>query len=167
MKKRLSFVAVLLALTAVFSVFVGCTDKDAETPLSVEMTIECLSLVETPAAVADNYKSLVPADGYILAKSSLKAKENETLYDFLNRIAQDKKLSVVSTDSSFGGGKYVSAIGNLSDTATTAEYWGGWTFTVNGETPKDGETWLSVDQVVLKDNDVVVFSYAIGLVGEY
>lgn len=166
MKRSYSVIAALLAVVAAFALCVGCTDKDSETPLKVEMTIECLSLVDTPEAVAEEFKALVPSDGYLLAKTSLKAKKDETVHDFLLRIAKDKKIAVVSQDSQYGG-KYISSIGNISDTSTTSAYWGGWTFTVNGETPKDGETWLSIDQVVLQEGDVVLLSYSIGLAGQW
>lgn len=157
MKKRalLFVLAVIAALSAV-----ACTDKETGAPLSVTMTIECLALAETPAAVKDEFKAVVPDDGYFMNEKALKAKENETLFDFVTRIAKAEKLSVVSADG------YFSSIGNLSDKATTADYWGGWTFTVNGETPMDGETWLNAEQVVLQEGDVIRLSYMIGKAGE-
>lgn len=167
MKKR-TFAAIALAVCFVLAVFAGCTDDktDGEKALSVGLKVECISLVQTPDAVAEAYKTLVPDDGYIIKRETFGADEGENLYGFLLRIAKDRGIAVVSSDG-FTGGKYVSAIANISDTATTSGYWGGWTFTVNGETPKDGETWLSIDQVTLKDGDEVLFSYTIGAAGEY
>lgn len=156
MKKRVSllFAAVFVVIAAFAAV--GCTDDEAEGTLDVTLTVECLSLIETPEAVADSYKSVVPADGYFFNAAPLKAKENESLYDFVIRVCRAENLPVAAQDG------YISSIGNLSDAATTGAYWGGWTFTVNGETPMDGEAWLSAQQVTLKAGDAVAFSYAVG-----
>ena len=156
MKKRVSllFAAVFVVIAAFAAV--GCTDDEAEGTLDVTLTVECLSLIETPEAVADSYKSVVPADGYFFNAAPLKARENESAYDFVLRICKSENIAVAASDG------YVSSIGGLSDAAAAAGYWGGWTFTVNGETPMDGEAWLSAQQVTLKAGDAVAFSYAGG-----
>ena len=160
MKKRLSllFAAVLVVVAAL--AVIGCTDDETEGTLDVTLTVECLALVENPDAVADSYKAVVPEDGDFF-NAPLKAKENESLYDFVIRVCRAENLPVAAQDG------YISSIGNLSDAATTGAYWGGWTFTVNGQTPMDGETWLSASQVTLKAGDAVSFSYTIGALGEY
>lgn len=161
MKKRLSLLfAAVLAVVAALAV-IGCTDDETEGTLDVTLTVECLALVENPDAVADPYKAVVPEDGYFFNAAPLKAKENESLYDFVIRVCRAENLPVAAQDG------YISSIGNLSDAATTGAYWGGWTFTVNGQTPMDGETWLSAPQVTLKAGDAVSFSYMIGALGEY
>lgn len=155
MKKRVSLLfAAVLAVVAALAV-IGCTDDETEGTLDVTLTVECLSLIETPEAVADSYKSVVPQDGYFFNAAPLKAKENESVYDFVLRICKAENIAAAAADG------YISSIGGLSDAAAAAGYWGGWMFTVNGEFPMDGTAPLNAAQVTLKAGDAVAFSYAV------
>ena len=95
----------------------------------------------------------LPKDGVMLKEASYSIGEGDTVYDLLLRVSKANQIPVVASGSHSA---YVSGIGSLYEAAYGEV--SGWVYSVNGENPSD-----ACNQFILKDGDVVVFSYTLTL----
>lgn len=140
MKKTLILLLILLCLLT------ACTPSAPVGDLTVSVTVDCLSTLETPELVPPEKAKLLPEDG-ILLKTQANFSQGENAYDVLLRTLQAEKIHY-EVDAT----RYFVAIGNLY--GGECGNYSGWLYTVNGESPNVGAA-----DYLLSDGDELRFYY--------
>ena len=100
--------------------------------------------------------ALVPADGWILAPTTVTFSEGESVFDVLRRVCRERAIHMEYTDTPAYGSAYLEGIGNLYE--LDCGPLSGWMYSVNGWFPNYG-----CSQYTLRDGDVVRWVYTCDL----
>ena len=148
------FILLLLVLTVLLT---GCGSKKEETEsgLTCRLSISCANLVDNDA-LAEEKRSLVPADSWLLAPVDCEFAEGETVFDVLYRVVRENKIHMEFVETPAYNSVYIEGIGNLYEFDGGPQ--SGWMFSVNGEFPNYG-----CSSVQLNDGDVIEWVYTCDL----
>lgn len=96
---------------------------------------------------------LVPADGILLAETSVSFQEGESAFDVLKQVCRDNGVHLEFSTTPGYGSAYIEGIGNLYEFDCGPR--SGWLYKVNGQVPD-----LACSAYVLQDGDRVEFLYS-------
>lgn len=159
------FFILLLALALLLT---GCgqTKPDAATTPSAAapadggglrcvLSISCKNLLGN-ATLAEEKRSLVPEDGWLLAPVECSFSEGESVFDLLYRETRARRIHMEYVQTPAYASAYIEGIGNLYEFDGGAQ--SGWMFSVNGAFPNYG-----CSKVLLEDGDRVEWVYTCDL----
>lgn len=126
----------------------------AAAPNTVTMSINCQTAVDKGMAKQDKFKDTVPANGIILAPTTVELKDGENAFDILKTIVRDKKIHMEYEGSK--GTPYIRGINNLYE--FDGGPLSGWMFCVNKVYPNYG-----CGEYKLKAGDVIEWNYTCNL----
>ena len=147
--KKTRLPAALLTFALLFMlVFAGCGEKEQNEPaLKCSITVTAADVLEHKDLISADKLALIPENGIILQSDVyFNEGDNLTLFDAVTQALQSAKIQYESET-----GSYFTAFGNIY--ATDCEF-GGWMYTVNGESPVVGS-----NEIILADGDVAEFFY--------
>ena len=148
---------ILLMMLALALLLSGCAAKKEETAaaLSCTLSISCETLVNNEA-LAEEKRSLVPSDGWLLQPAQCAFSDGESVFDVLYRAVRENKIHMEFSETPAYNSVYIEGIGNLYEFDGGPQ--SGWMYSVNGEFPNYG-----CSSVALKDGDVVEWVYTCDL----
>ena len=130
---------------------------DSET---VILSIRCDTVLKNYGKLNKSLRSdkYVPPDGVILAATEYVLRPGDTVFDVLYRAVRANRIQFEyqGADQNAFGGVYVKGIHYLYEFSCGSN--SGWVYSVNGEFPN-----YSCSDYVLKDGDVIVWSYTCDL----
>ena len=100
------------------------------------LEIRCDTLLQHLDELSSGKAELVPADGVLLAKTSVTFEPGETVFDVFSRCLREEKLHFEYVDAKAFGSVYIEGIGNLYE--FDCGELSGWTYRVNGWFPNYG-----------------------------
>ncbi|MCI1935294.1 MAG: DUF4430 domain-containing protein [Bifidobacteriaceae bacterium] len=104
--------------------------------IRVTVSIDAKTLVGHLAEVSANKRAYVPANGWILAPTTVTAKQGESVYDLLVSVTKAHKIQMESSYTPMYGSAYIEGIGQLYEfDAGSAS---GWMYSVDGWFPNYG-----------------------------
>lgn len=156
----------LLLLLTLVLVLTGCNQpkqpaaseqagSNASEKLSCVLSISCANLVGN-TTLAEEKRSLVPEDGWLLAPVECSFSAGESVFELLHRETRARKIHMEYVQTPAYGSAYIEGIGNLYEFDGGPQ--SGWMFSVNGEFPNYG-----CSKVVLADGDRVEWVYTCDL----
>lgn len=116
------------------------------------ITILCNTILDNMENLDDGKEAYVPANGTILATSSVEFEEGETVFDVLNRVCEYAGIQIEYSWSPVYNSYYIEGINNLYEFDCGNE--SGWMYKVNGWFPNYGCSSYS-----LEDGDNIVWCY--------
>lgn len=131
--------AVLLAaFTMVCAiVFPGCSDiPDAESGQTCTMLIECGTILQNIDMLDPDKLSVLPPDGIILEKTTVRFNDGETVFDVLCRETRNRQIHMESSYTPVYNSAYIEGINNLYE--FDCGEGSGWVYSVNGVYPNYG-----------------------------
>lgn len=152
MKKALctAVIFIMLAVT-------GCQSgglAPIENPITVTASIECKTILDNLDIADDKVKKALPSDGVLLEATDFQAEDGESVFLFLQRVAEEKNLELMASGGN--GNAYLQAINEFSEFSVGAA--SGWQYFVNGEYINK-----SIGAYTLKDGDAVEFKFTCSL----
>ena len=135
------------------------TDKDPTPPPAeptCTLSISCATILANMADLDPDKTALVPADGWILAPTTVTFSEGESVFDVLRRVCRERAIHMEYTDTPAYGSAYLEGIGNLYE--LDCGPLSGWMYSVNGWFPNYG-----CSRYTLRDGDVVRWVYTCDL----
>ena len=126
----------------------------AESTCTLE--IRCDTLLQHLDELSSGKASLVPADGVLLAKTTVTFEPGETVFDVFRRVLRERKIHFEYVDAVVYDSSYIEGIGNLYE--FDCGEGSGWMFSVNGISPG-----LGCSQYTLSDGDEILFAYTCDL----
>ena len=116
------------------------------------LEIRCDTILDNRNALKPAKASYVPADGVILAETSVDFTEGETAFDVLCRVCESAGIQLEYSWTPLYNSYYIEGINNLYEFDCGPE--SGWMYAVNGEFPSRGTSaWK------LQDGDAIRFLY--------
>ncbi|MDY4813470.1 MAG: DUF4430 domain-containing protein [Ruminococcus sp.] len=124
----------------------------------VTVTIECKIILDNMDSLEDGLEKYVPKDGIILKKTAFALKDNDTVFDVLERATQYKKIHMEyqGADLNQYSSVYIEGINNLYE--FSCGELSGWMYSVNNKFPQRG-----CSSYTLKNGDDIVWSYTCDL----
>lgn len=116
------------------------------------ITIRCDTILENMGDLKPGKAEFVPANGIILATTTVKFKSGETVFDILKRTCSTAGIQLEYTLDPIFGSYYIEGINNLYEKDCGEN--SGWMFKVNGWFPNYG-----CSEYILKDGDAIVWTY--------
>ena len=116
------------------------------------ITILCDTILDNMDNLDDGKEAYVPANGTILAASSVEFEEGETVFDVLNRVCEYAGIQLEYSWTPMYNSYYIEGINNLYEFDCGNE--SGWMYKVNGWFPNYGCSSYS-----LEDGDNIVWCY--------
>ena len=116
------------------------------------LEIRCDTLLDHLDELSDGKAAIVPADGVVLAKTSVECQEGESVFDVVRRCLRDENIHFEYVDARAYDSVYIEGIGNLYEFDCGEK--SGWMFSVNGVFPSLGCSGYTVSA-----GDEIVFSY--------
>lgn len=108
----------------------------ADGTIRVTVSIDAKTLVGHLAEVSANKRAYVPGNGWILAPTTVTAKQGESVYDLLVSVTKAHKIQMESSYTPMYGSAYIEGIGQLYEfDAGSAS---GWMYSVDGWFPNYG-----------------------------
>ena len=136
------------------------TQKDDDPTPPAEPTctlsISCATILANMEDLDPDKTALVPADGWILAPTTVTFSEGESVFDVLRRVCRERAIHMEYTDTPAYGSAYLEGIGNLYE--LDCGPLSGWMYSVNGWFPNYG-----CSRYTLRDGDVVRWVYTCDL----
>ena len=126
------------------------------TPYTCTFSIECSTILDNMDQLDPNKKELIPADGVILAETTVTFYEGESVFDVLQRICREKNIHMEAEWTPMYNSAYIEGIHNLYEFDCGSL--SGWMYRVNGWYPNYG-----CSRYQLKDGDVVQWRYTCDL----
>lgn len=120
------------------------------------LSISCATILANMADLDPDKTALVPADGWILAPTTVTFSEGESVFDVLRRVCRERAIHMEYTDTPAYGSAYLEGIGNLYE--LDCGPLSGWMYSVNGWFPNYG-----CSRYTLRDGDVVRWVYTCDL----
>ena len=127
----------------------------SQTPAALRtctIQIRCDTILDNMDKLTPGKNAYVPANGVILATSSVQFVEGETVFDVLSRVCSYAGIQLEYSWTPMYGSYYIEGINNLYEFDCGAE--SGWMYKVNGWFPNYG-----CSSYTLKDGDVIVWCY--------
>lgn len=114
--------------------------------------IECLNILNNMEKLDPAKESLIPADGIILAKTTVAFEEGDSVLDLLKKVTRENKMQMEFEKSPAYDGGYIKGINNIYeyDCGDVS----GWEFFVNDWCPNYG-----CGNYIVSDGDVIVWRY--------
>ena len=169
MKKNILALAVIAIVAIIIwkNVNIQSVDEfyENEVPLdnhsgTVTITIRCDTILDNYDDLDKSLQSeeFVPADGVILPETAYEIQEGDTVFDILLLAVKDQEMQLEyqGGDENIFGTVYIQGINHLYEYSCGPL--SGWTYRVNGETPKVG-----CSQYVLADGDAIEWLYTFDL----
>lgn len=120
------------------------------------LSISCATILANMEDLDPDKTALVPADGWILAPTTVTFSEGESVFDVLRRVCRERAIHMEYTDTPAYGSAYLEGIGNLYE--LDCGPLSGWMYSVNGWFPNYG-----CSRYTLRDGDVVRWVYTCDL----
>lgn len=127
-----------------------------KTEYTCTISISCATILNNMDLLDEGKKDLVPADGWILAPTSVSFSEGESVFDVLRRTCKEQKIHMEFEDTPLYDSAYIEGIGNLYEFDCGAL--SGWEYAVNNWFPNYG-----CSRYGLKDGDVIQWLYTCDL----
>ena len=149
-------ITALLLSVLIFASVGGCSKKEqSKEDYTCTISVKCDKILENMDKLSEEKHGLVPEDGIIFSGSEIAFEEGETAFDVLKRELKNNKIHLDFTMPSGFDTAYIKGIGNIYE--FDCGDMSGWMYTVNNEAQDVG-----CSQYLLKDGDVVEWSYALG-----
>ena len=116
------------------------------------LEIRCDTLLQHLDKLSDGKAALVPADGTLLAKTTVTFEPGESVFDVLRRCLREQNIHFEYVDAKAYGSIYIEGIGNLYEFDCGEQ--SGWLYFVNGISPGLGCSGYTV-----ANGDEIVFAY--------
>lgn len=127
-------------------------EENEEDVFVCTITILCDTILNNMENLDDGKEAYVPANGTILATSSVEFEEGETVFDVLNRVCQYAGIQMEYSWTPVYNSYYIEGINNLYEFDCGNE--SGWMYKVNGWFPNYG-----CSSYYLEDGDNIVWCY--------
>ena len=114
--------------------------------------IRCDTILSNMGSLAPGKSAYVPADGTILATTTVELQEGDTAFSVLERVCRERNIQLEYTYTPGFASYYVEGIGNLYEFDCGGQ--SGWMCKVNGWFPNYGAS-----SYTLSDGDAVVWCY--------
>ena len=147
-------ISVLLVLILCLS-FLSCGKAEAGA-YSCTLSVRCDNAVAAADTLPPETAAILPADGILLADTTVAFGDGESVFDVLLRAARAAGLHLEFEKTPLYGGVYVEGIGNLY--AFDGGELSGWVYAVDGVFPE-----VSASAYVLADGDTVEWIYTCDL----
>ena len=164
MLRKRQFFVLLLALALVLT---GCAARaeitlpDSVPALAADeptctISISCETLLGQLDDLDPDKRELVPADGILLAPTTVTIEDGESVFDVLLRVTRDNKIQMEFSRTPGTNAAYIEGIGNLYEFDCGSL--SGWMYRVNGEFPN-----YSCSDVTVADGDTIEWLYTCDL----
>lgn len=134
----------------------GSSGSDSQETVSTAkvctITIRCDTILNNMVNLDNGKEVYVPANGTILATSSVEFEDGETVFDVLNRVCQYAGIQIEYSWTPMYNSYYIEGINNLYEFDCGNE--SGWMYKVNGWFPNYG-----CSSYYLEDGDNIVWCY--------
>lgn len=137
----------------------GDIENDIETQQSSHtctISISCATILNNLDNLTSGKEEFVPADGWILAASTVEFEEGESVHDVLKRVCKEAGIHMESSYTPAYNSAYVEGINQLYE-FDCGEY-SGWMYKVNGWFPNYG-----CSKYTVSDGDVIDWVYTCDL----
>lgn len=138
-------------------------DEDVENDVETQQTshtctisISCATILNNMDNLTSGKEEFVPADGWILAASTVEYEEGESVHDVLKRVCKEAGIHMESSYTPAYNSAYVEGINQLYE-FDCGEY-SGWMYKVNGWFPNYG-----CSKYTISDGDVIDWVYTCDL----
>lgn len=135
-------------------------DDITENSKTVMMSIRCDTVLDNIDMLTPelNNEKYVPPDGVILSPTKYVLRDNDTVFDILNRVARANKIQIDYQDEALNkfGSVYVKSINYIYE--FSCGELSGWMYRVNGEFPDSG-----CSRYTLNDGDIIEWVYTCDL----
>ena len=147
-------ILILLVLVLCLS-FLSCGKAEAGA-YSCTLSVRCDNAVAAADTLPPETAAILPADGILLADTTVAFGDGESVFDVLLRAARAAGLHLEFEKTPLYGGVYVEGIGNLYefDAGETS----GWMYSVSGWFPNYG-----CSKYAVADGDVIAWVYTCDL----
>lgn len=132
------------------------TEQKEEGKLTCTISVRCDILLSHLDKLAEAKRSLVPADGVILASQKVEFFEGESVFQVLRRTLKANKIHLEFVSTPVYGSAYIEGMHNLYE--FDAGELSGWLYRVNGVFPGVGAS-----KTLLKEGDVIEWMYTCDL----
>ncbi len=126
--------------------------SSTESGLACTIEIRCDTILNNMGDLTSGKEAYVPANGTILATSTVSFSEGDTVFDVLTAACKAAGIQLEYTFSTMYGSNYIEGINNLYEFDCGEE--SGWMYKVNGWFPNYG-----CSKYELHDGDVIVWCY--------
>lgn len=116
------------------------------------IAIRCDTILNNMDDLSDGKEAYVPANGYILAASTVEFEEGETVFDILSRVCEYAGIQLEYSWTPVYNSYYIEGINHLYEFDCGNE--SGWMYQVNGWFPDYG-----CSSYIVQDGDSIVWSY--------
>ncbi len=125
-------------------------------PLVCSLSVTCRTILDNMDSLRDGKASLIPDNGIILSKTSVKFNEGETAFNVLQRELKREKIHLEHTSAPIYNSIYIEGINNIYefDCGETS----GWMYRVNNTFPN-----YSSGHYTVKSGDNIEFIYTCNL----
>ena len=130
--------------------------KTGQSTHTCTISISCASILNNMDKLASGKEEFVPADGLILAPSTIEFEEGESVHDVLKRVCKEAGIHMESTYTPAYNSAYVEGINQLYE--YDCGELSGWMYNVNGWFPNYG-----CSQYTVSDGDVIQWVYTCDL----
>ena len=120
------------------------------------ISISCQTLLGQLDNLNPDKRELVPADGILLAPTTVSIESGESVFDVLLRVTRDNKIQMEFSRTPGTNAAYIEGIGNLYEFDCGSL--SGWMFRVSGEFPN-----YSCSDVTVADGDTIEWVYTCDL----
>ena len=130
----------------------GSSTASRESGPACTIEIRCDTILNNMGDLTSGKEAYVPANGTILATSTVSFSEGDTVFDVLTAACKAAGIQLEYTFSALYGSNYIEGINNLYEFDCGEE--SGWMYKVNGWFPNYG-----CSKYELHDGDVIVWCY--------
>ncbi len=132
------------------------TEKTTEKALTCTISIDCKTILDNLDNLRASKADYVPADGWILYKSTVEFEQGDTVFDVLKRVTKAAGIQMESKWTPMYNSYYVEGINQLYEFDCGEQ--SGWMYSVNGWYPNYG-----CSSYELKDGDKIEWRYTCDL----
>lgn len=134
------------------TVEVSASDSGAVSGSSCTISIVCNTILNNLDKLRDGKEAFVPANGVILAASSISISDGDTVFDVLKKACELADIQLEYSYTPLYGSYYIEGINNLYEFDCGEQ--SGWMYKVNGVFPNHG-----CSAYYLSAGDEIVFCY--------
>lgn len=128
------------------------TVVDEDKQYTCTLSIRCDTILNNMDRLKEEKKAIVPADGVILATTTVTFREGESVFDVLKRVTREQRIHMEFSFNPIFNSAYIEGIYNLYE--FDCGNLSGWLYRVNGWIPNYG-----CSRYPLKQGDVVEWVY--------
>ena len=132
------------------------TEETTEKALTCTISIDCKTILDNLDDLRASKADYVPADGWILYKSTVEFEQGDTVFDVLKRVTKAAGIQMESKWTPMYNSYYVEGINQLYEFDCGEQ--SGWMYSVNGWYPNYG-----CSSYELKDGDKIEWRYTCDL----